>query len=177
MKIARVLDGCGPPNGSDDLGDAVSVFAGFLLLDAWVANQDRHDQNWAVLRPADTSIPMRLAPSYDHASSIGFNLRDPERAQWLDRGIAAFARRARASRFEHDPALPKSQQPTLVDVAQEMLELAGLGAEALWRDRLRRMDRSAVQSVVSRVPELSELTATFILEMLDANRRRLLDER
>ena len=120
---------------------------------------------------------MRLAHSYDHASSIGFNLRDPERAQWLDRGIAAFARRARASRFEHDPALPKSQQPTLVDVAQEMLKLAGLGAGALWRYRLRRMDRSAVQSVVSRVPELSEVTATFIVEMLEANRRRLLDER
>jgi hypothetical protein len=155
----------------------VTVFAGFLVLDAWAANQDRHDQNWAVLRATDKSTPMRLAPSYDHASSLGFNLRDQDRAEWLDKGISAFARRARAGRFEHDPAVPKSRRPTLIDVAMEMLEAAGPRAEELWMGQLRRIDRLAVESVVARIPDLSGVTATFVLEMLDLNRGRLLDER
>jgi hypothetical protein len=26
---------------------AVDVFAGYVMLDAWIANQDRHHENWA----------------------------------------------------------------------------------------------------------------------------------
>ncbi|MGI5127112.1 HipA domain-containing protein [Pseudonocardia sp. CA-107938] len=176
QKIARVLEGCGPPSGSDELGSAVAVFAGFLVLDAWVANQDRHDQNWAVLRSADMSMQMRLAPSYDHASSLGFNLRDQQRIDWSNRGLSGFVRRARAGRFEHDPSVPTSRRPTLVDVAREMLELAGRQVETVWMDRLRRIERSDVESVVARIPELSVVTATFVAEILDLNRGRLLDE-
>jgi hypothetical protein len=46
--ILRVLDACAPPPGFLGL-DAAGVFAGYLVLDGWVANQDRHDRNWAVL--------------------------------------------------------------------------------------------------------------------------------
>lgn len=132
-KIAQALASCAPPDGSVGLVNAVTTFAGYLVLDAWVANQDRHDQNWAVLRSIWPALPLRLAPSYDHASSIGFNLGDDERARWLDRGaVGDFARRARATRFEHDPSMRKSARPSLVDIAKRMLEVAGSGAERLW---------------------------------------------
>ena len=102
--IAAALARCEAPLRSG-LANGMAAFAGYVVLDAWVANQDRHDQNWAVLRSAVGSQPHVLAPSYDHASSVGFNLTDEKRADVLDRegGLTHFVSRARADRFEHDP--------------------------------------------------------------------------
>jgi hypothetical protein len=71
---------------------AFDVFAGYVVLDAWVANRDRHDNNWAVLRPITLSAdPLRLCGSYDHASSLGFNVTDEERSVRLaDRGKVSY---------------------------------------------------------------------------------------
>jgi hypothetical protein len=167
---------CDPPIDAD-ADTAIEAFAGYLVLDAWVANQDRHDQNWAVLRPAARPGRLRLAPSYDHASSIGFNLTDEKRLTHLRPGaIETFARRGRANRFEHDPDAPASAVATLVELAHLSLSLAGDSVEAKLLQRLREVQRSQVEGVVAMVPGLSETTATFILELLDINRRRLLRE-
>jgi hypothetical protein len=175
-KIFEALRSCEPPVGSSAEG-AVQVFASFLLLDAWVANQDRHDQNWAVLRPAARSGSLRLAPSYDHASSLGFSLTDTRRLSYLrPGGMIRFARRGRAHRFEHDPDAPPSALATLVDLAHRAIGLAGHGGEQELLDPLRSIRPSDVEAVVTNVPELSEPTATFILELLDINRRRLLGD-
>ena len=79
--IAEALLACGPPPGWDHLG-AMGAFAGYLVLDAWVANQDRHDQNWAVMARSG-SQELRLAPSYDHASSLAFSRLDSYRKKVL----------------------------------------------------------------------------------------------
>jgi hypothetical protein len=100
QKIFEALAGCDPPS-EVDADSAIEVFAGYLVLDGWVANQDRHDQNWAVLRPAAGPGRLRLAPSYDHASSVGFNLTDETRLKHLrPGGMNRFAGRGRANRFE-----------------------------------------------------------------------------
>jgi hypothetical protein len=55
-----------PPRGFvafDGVSTALDVFAGYLLFDAWIANQDRHDQNWGLVRYADTGS-LHLAPSF-----------------------------------------------------------------------------------------------------------------
>jgi serine/threonine protein kinase HipA of HipAB toxin-antitoxin module len=49
-------------DGADD------VFLGYLMLDAWIANLDRHHENWGLVLTKD--ITGHLAPSYDHASSL-----------------------------------------------------------------------------------------------------------
>ncbi|MBW0089561.1 hypothetical protein I4I73_11580 [Pseudonocardia sp. KRD-184] len=107
-----------------------------------MANQDRHDQNWAVLRSTVDSLPLVLASSYDHASSVGFNLTDDKRRAVPERpdGSSHFVRRARADWFEHDPDTPKAQRATLVDVAERVLRTAGWETESLWRGRLERVD-------------------------------------
>jgi len=76
--IRVALTGVLPPpgfSGPDEM-EAFEVFAGYMVLDALIANRDRHEQNWAVLTPQLASVPERLAPTYDHASSLGFNLQD-----------------------------------------------------------------------------------------------------
>lgn len=140
--ICEVLANCGPPPGHDELS-AIGAFAGYLVMDAWVANQDHS----ARLRLLGTPQGVRL---------------------WSERG--------RALQFEHDPAA-KSRTSTLSDVAHRALRLAGGDVERLWLDRLSSLSTGDITDVVSRVAGLSDVAATFILMLLETNRRRLLDDR
>jgi hypothetical protein len=63
------------PNRSDLIGSAADVFVGYILLDALVANQDRHHENWAAIRDCE----LRLAPTFDHGSGLARNLTDDKR--------------------------------------------------------------------------------------------------
>lgn len=76
---------------------ALDVFAGYVMLDAWIANQDRHHENWAALRDGNT---LCLAPTFDHGASMARNISDKEREERLgsrdrNRQIPQFVRRAR----------------------------------------------------------------------------------
>lgn len=82
----------------DGVATAQEVFVGYLLLDAVIGNIDRHDENWGVVAEA-SGAQLSLAPTFDHASSLGRELDDAKRLVRLttrDRGqsVAACAGRA-----------------------------------------------------------------------------------
>jgi len=84
---------------------ALDVFAGYVMLDAWIANQDRHHENWGALWDDGA---MRLAPTFDHGAALARNLVDEEREDRLtttdrNRMIAAFAAKGRSA-FYGSPA-------------------------------------------------------------------------
>ncbi len=63
-----------------DLGQLAS----YLLLDALIGNTDRHHENWGLLRSGlGATANHRLAPSFDHASSLGREMRDERRVHLL----------------------------------------------------------------------------------------------
>jgi len=97
--IRAVLENVTAPQswaGPAGAGAAFGVFCGYLVLDALIANTDRHEENWAVIRGRNAVV--RLCASYDHATSLGFNLSDERRDRltaypgklhaWLERGSA-----------------------------------------------------------------------------------------
>jgi hypothetical protein len=132
QKIMEALAGCRSVVGYEQVSSA-GMLAGYLVLDAWVANQDRHDQNWAVTRSSESG-DLRLAPSYDHASSLGFNLLEDRRKALLHPdALRSWAERGRANRFEPDPARPKNEVPSLVDTAHSALDLIGRGKPGIGR--------------------------------------------
>ena len=47
---------------------ALDVFVGYVMLDAWIANQDRHHENWVVLRDGEI---LRLAPDIRPRCGVG----------------------------------------------------------------------------------------------------------
>jgi hypothetical protein len=176
INIHRALSGYAAPPGGGLPADftAFDAFAGYLVFDAWIANRDRHEENWAVLRWSDASEPDRLAGSFDHASSLGFNLLDTERERRLRTGtIEAWTDKGTAWRFERHV---DGTWPTLVALAAEALRMAGPSVRDHWLARLAAADPDVVAALVHRVPEMSELSRTFISEVLAINRRRLLDE-
>lgn len=171
--IRNSLRGALPPPGCQlpFEASAYDVFAGYLMLDAWVANRDRHDNNWAVLRPVLVADgPMRLCGSYDHASSLGFNVTDEKRAQRLDqRRVEAWCEKGLAQRFDH------GRTTTLVQLAAMGLQLASPDAQRFWFEKLSNVSEDDVQNIIATVPRMSDLARTFASTVLSVNRRRILD--
>ena len=174
--IRSVLEGAVPPPGWVGFAGATAfdVFAGYMMLDAWIANTDRHPHNWAVLRHATEVEPMRLCGSYDHASCLGFGVLDSKRILTLAKpgGVRRWCERGRAACFEHTPGSPI---PTLVDAAKKALDLASPAAREHWPSNLAQVGDEDTQKIVTRIPGMSDPARTFALSVLEVNRRRVLD--
>ncbi len=177
--IRGALDGVFGPPGSTLSGtfDAFDTFVGYLILDAWIGNRDRHDENWSVLVPVVGNDPTRLCGSYDQAGGLGFNLRDDERDRRLLLGaghdVAAFATRGTAWRFENNPGQPMR---TLVEMAVDALELASDAARAHWNEAITRLGFVETSSRVERIEAMSVAARRFAGRLLEINGRRLRDE-
>jgi len=152
---------------------AYDLFCGYLVFDAWIANRDRHEENWAVLRPPPGSLDRDcLSPSFDHASSLGFQLQDHARSEMLSRdGVAAWAERGTAWRFEHPAGGPP---PTLVQHARNAFTTAADGVASYWMAKVESVRDTDVDDVLRRATRMSEPARRFAMELLRVNRRRLL---
>ena len=155
---------------------ALDVFVGYVMLDAWIANQDRHHENWAALRDADR---LRLAPTYDHGAALARNITDAERKDRLttrdrNRTLAHYAARAGSAFY----AAVSDRKPLLT--VQAFLAFADRAPDAArrWRDALRTATIPQVREIVDEVPpyRMSAITRDFTVELLTVNRRRLLEE-
>lgn len=167
--VRHALSGVAAPGGLPDaVGDAFDAWAGYLALDALVAGRDRHHENWAVVRTAQT---VRLVPSFDHGNALGF--QEPEGAvERMSADEAALERWVRRGRSHHFAG-----RPELVALADEALSLASRGARDYWRGRLASLAPSDAEALVAAVPKelVSEVRGRFITSLLDINRRRLTD--
>ncbi len=66
---------------------AKSRMAEYLVLDVLIGNTDRHHENWGILRiTVDERRKNVVAPSFDHASSLGRELQDGRRDMLMAEG-------------------------------------------------------------------------------------------
>lgn len=180
--IADVLHGVDAPLESAPdrsvFDDGMSVFVGYLMFDCWIGNTDRHDCNWAVVsRLAETDLAVRLAPSFDHGSSLGSHLTDVERTlrcETLDRGrtVSAFADRGRSKIF----SVTGGNKPVLLLDAFKDAARVRPAAGLEWLARLERVRECDIDEVVSRLPaeRMSAVSAEFALRFLKYTRAQLL---
>ena len=156
---------CVPP-----IRTAFDAWAGYLMLDAWVAGRDRHHENWAALEHAGE---LRLAPSFDHGNALGF--QEPEdKVEVLARNaerLRAWAARGRSPHFDGKPGL--------VDLALEALDMTDGEVRGYWRNALVGISDRDIESVLTDVPAayLSDAGRTFRLKLLRLNRERLVHGR
>jgi len=153
----------------------MGVFTGYVLLDAWVANQDRHHQNWgAVLHARELS----LAPTFDHGASLARNLTDEERKERLftkdrNRTVEHFAARARSAFFERS-----TDRKTMraLDVFRRFAERDPVSA-GIWLGKLAEIDDNRIDAILEQVPprRMSPVTREFTRKLLMINQTRLLE--
>ena len=85
--------------------EASFSMVGYLVLDALVGNTDRHHQNWGLIVTwgavnTELSFSFRLAPTFDHASSLGRELTDEARLRYLhDNTVDRYIRNGRGGIF------------------------------------------------------------------------------
>jgi len=154
---------------------ALGVFIGYVMLDAWVANQDRHHQNWGAiwLEPE-----LRLAPTFDHGASLARNISDEERKERLStrdqtRSVEHFAGRARSGFY----ATP--QDSKTMPALEVFRQFASRDQEAarIWLGKLAEISQVAVNAILAEIPpqRMSPVTREFTLKLLIINQSRLLD--
>ncbi len=151
---------------ADVPGDAFDTFTGFLVLDALIAGMDRHHENWAVIAGSGA-----LAPSFDHGNAFGYNLREPDVETLLRDGSALdrWLLRGKAVHFVG--------RPSLVTLAADALLRAHRDARNHWRNRLENLSWDELHEAAARMPTelLSDVHRRLVLQMVELNRRRLLD--
>jgi hypothetical protein len=154
---------------------APGVFTGYVMLDAWVANQDRHHQNWGAIWQAPD---LRLAPTFDHGASLARNLTDEERKERLhtrdrNRTLEQFCGRARSGFYS---AEQKEKTVLALDVFRRFSERDSSAAR-IWLGKLAEITDVAVNAILAEVPpqRMSPVTREFTLKLLMTNQRRLLE--
>jgi hypothetical protein len=147
--VLRVLSDTAlrPPASTDQsLGmTAAQVFVGYLALDALIGNGDRHHENWGLLRSRDH---LALAPTYDHASSLGRELRDEKRRDLLSGNrVAWYAGRARSALYgDRSDARPLSTHAAFWDASARVE-----GSREAWAARVASLSPPALQQIIGRV--------------------------
>lgn len=162
-------------SGFPGVQTATGTFVGYLMFDAWIANQDRHHENWGLVTTREGV--RHLTPSYDHASSLGSNETDENRQDRLTtrdkrRSMERYVERA-LSAFYASPSSKKPLSP--LAAFQEAGKLNPKAADA-WLARLKIVSSEDIALVFSQIPQdrMTQVASQFAQRMLELNRQRLL---
>ncbi len=153
---------------------AIDTFIGYLLLDAWIGNSDRHHENWAFI---DCEGKSYLAPTYDHASSLGRNESDERRKKRLttkDKGfsVEAYANKCNSCLY----ANVGDRKP--LKTLDAFCEAAKLHPQAanIWLGRLAGISINDTLKLFERIPNslISSTAIEFAQKILEINQNKLL---
>ena len=171
----------------EQIRSAIGVFIGYLLLDAWIGNTDRHHENWGLVlkihaNPHDASAQeknpptLHIAPTFDHASSLGRNESDARRRDRLvtrDRGfsIESYVERSRSKLYANEE---DSQALTTLDAFLAAARHSPQEA-TMWVRRLSEICLEDTLHQLRRIPSkrISEAALDFAQRMLELNQERI----
>lgn len=156
-----------------DLGDRMKTqFAEYLVFDAIIGNTDRHHENWGTMLDYDERIPLRLAPTFDHASSLGRELSDERRIRHLaENTLGRYVARGRGGIYWSEDS---GRQPC-------PLELVGQAFESysdIFRpglEKLANLGEGNILETLSRIPEywITDSEKDFAAAMMQYNLEEL----
>ena len=147
-------------------------FVGYLMLDALIANRDRHQENWGYIAVSDGS--KYCAPTYDHASSFVKESDDKKQGIMENRkgfNLQGFCRRART------PFVNFAEVKLTTLQVFSLVNLYFPQEATYWRGRLNRCSvEKFLAPLVNKFANnvMSPITKEFVIEMLKINRDRIL---
>jgi HipA-like C-terminal domain len=148
--------------------------AGFIVLDAITCNTDRHHDNWALLRgPSESGKVVReIAPSFDHASSLGRELRGDRRRLMLAQGrVEKYALKGHGGIFWKDTDL-RGENP-LVLALKAAKEYPNYFRP--WLEAVGELKAADLDVIVRRVPDnlMDPEAKQFCLRLMTVTIERL----
>jgi hypothetical protein len=157
-----------PPN---EITTALDTFVGYLLLDAWIGNTDRHHENWGFVKTIRKTT--HLSPTYDHASCLGRELLDANRAKRIqNNSVVAYTDRAKSAFF----AQSGDKEPLLAIDAFIHAAQQSPQAASFWLQRLEFITSEVTQELLGRIPStrISSVAIAFAQQVLDINKSKLI---
>lgn len=151
------------------------ILASYIVLDALICNTDRHHDNWGLLRrigPSKKTIHS-VAPSFDHASSLGRELLEERRRMILSdpRGVARYVFRGRGGIF-YSQADAKGENPL-------RLAIRAAGEYPVYFvpifKRLRQLHDEEMHAIVKKFPKnwMDAQAQDFCCRMLSTTLQKL----
>ena len=156
-----------------DAPQAKIRIAEYLILDALIGNTDRHHENWGILRELhDNQWRYAVAPSFDHASSLGRELQ-ADRLNLLlsENRVGNYVEKGRGAIFW-------SAEDCYGPSPLQLVRCAAVSYPDSFRPALRkteRLNRNAVQEAVHRVPDdwMSSSERKFAIELMTYSHEQL----
>jgi hypothetical protein len=153
------------------------TLAGYLVFDALIGNTDRHHQNWGVVlapkTPAKAERPpliLRLAPTFDHASSLGRELSDSARERYgTETALQRYIRNGKGGIFG-EANTRHGLSPIAV---AELLAVRYPKFFKPWQTRVSRLLAQDLNAIISRIPDerISTAGRKFALALLSLNQK------
>lgn len=162
---------------TSEFQNAFDIFLGYLLLDALVSNTDRHHENWGIRAWMSINELTHLAPSFDHASSLGRNESEAKKQERLNTKDLNYRPEAYAMKapsriyLNNDDAQPFTAIGAF-DAAFKKRPDSG----RFWLNRLGSVDMGMLEAIISQVPgqRMTTCSKDFSISMIHATRERLL---
>lgn len=151
------------------------TLAGYIVLDALICNTDRHHDNWGLLRRIGSKKKTvhSVAPSFDHASSLGRELLDERRRLiLLDRqGLERYVLRGHGGIF-YRQSDAKGENPLRLAI-KAARDYPAYFAPVF--QRLRLLNEDEMCAIVNRIPEewMNTLAKDFCCRMLATTLQKL----
>lgn len=152
--------------------EAYRIVGGFVVLDALIMNVDRHHENWAMFRTSHEGVSKySMAPSFDHASSLGRELTPCKINSWAIQGDKAFSeltakyvRKGRGGVFDKDDDSRGLNPIDLVRIAYARWPYV----IKPWLQRLSKVSVEDLCYCLDRLPDecIHELSKKFASELI-----------
>ncbi|MHC1751338.1 HipA domain-containing protein [Humidesulfovibrio sp.] len=156
------------------LANPLSQFIGYIMLDALIANQDRHHENWGYIVLENT---ITLAPSFDHASSLGRTETEETRKRKLTThderdNIKSYSLKAKSAFYLDE------EQNSRVSTISAFKEFSryNRAAARYWISKLSDISEIQLRAIFMDIPEglISNHAMEFAIHLILINRERLL---
>ena len=152
---------------------AKARLAEYLVLDALIGNTDRHHENWGIFRKRKGGLTF-VAPSFDHASSLGRELLDERRERRLaQQDVGKYAEKGHGGIFWSEDQ-PRGPSPL------ELVRLAyGTYPEFFTPalKKLEKIDEVSIDRIIQKVPAdwMTSPSRAFAMALICYNLEQLLE--
>lgn len=152
------------------------IFIGYLVFDALVGNTDRHHENWGIVAVNSGSSPeFYLAPTFDHASSLGRNELPEKRQLRLETTdqratVEAYAAKARTALYSAGATKPLTTREMIAELVRSHPDIT-----RYWAHIMVQVPLDVFTGIFDRMsPDWVDTSAReFALRMLQANQNML----
>lgn len=153
------------------INSSLEVFCGYLLLDLLISNQDRHEENWGII--AHKSEGLYLAPTFDHAASLGRNENDEKRLRILNSkdigySLSTYIGKAKSQLYDRQDKRYKTVE------AFSLASIFAARGALIWIEKLKKITFSRIDEIIDAIPSqrMTDIAKEFTKALIKENMNR-----